>query len=202
MGMNREQDIKMMIDAFISEIDKKKLLKIAREAITCAVRNEQLVKIKLQEYSQLLRDPGASFVTLTIQGKLRGCIGTLEANQPLVLDVQEHAVAAAMEDYRFPDVREEELQLISIEISRLTPVQLVNYSTHEDLISKIRVNVDGVLLKATGRRATFLPQVWEKVPDPEQFLSQLCMKMGATPDLWREKHLQIYTYQVEKFKEA
>lgn len=192
----------MMIDAFISEIDKKKLLKIAREAITCALRNEQLVKIKLQEYSQLLRDPGASFVTLTIQGKLRGCIGTLEANQPLVVDVQEHAVAAAMEDYRFPVVREEELQLISIEISRLTPVQLVDYSTHEDLISKIRVNVDGVLIKANGRRATFLPQVWEKVPDPEQFLSQLCMKMGATPGLWREKHLQIYTYQVEKFKEA
>jgi len=191
-----------MIDAFISEIDKKKLLEIAREAITCTVRNEQLVKIKLQEYSQLLRDPGASFVTLTIQGKLRGCIGTLEANQPLVLDVQEHAVAAALEDYRFPVVREEELQLISIEISRLTPVQLVDYSTHEDLISKICVNVDGVLIKATGRRATFLPQVWEKVPDPEQFLSQLCMKMGATPDLWREKHLQIYTYQVEKFKEA
>ena len=191
-----------MIDAFISEIDKKKLLEIAREAITCTVRNEQLVKIKLQEYSQLLRDPGASFVTLTIQGKLRGCIGTLEANQPLVLDVQEHAVAAAMEDYRFPVVREEELQLISIEISRLTPVQLVDYSTHEDLISKIRVSVDGVLIRANGRRATFLPQVWEKVPDPEQFLSQLCMKMGAPPDLWREKHLQIYTYQVEKFKEA
>ena len=192
----------MMIDAFISEIDKQKLLKIAREAITCAVRNEQLEKIKLQEYSKLLRDPGASFVTLTIRGKLRGCIGTLKANQPLVLDVQEHAVAAAMEDYRFPVVCEEELQSINIEISRLTPVHLMDYSTQEDLVSKIRVNVDGVLIKANGRRATFLPQVWEKVPDPEQFLSQLCMKMGAPPDLWREKHLQIYTYQVEKFKES
>jgi AmmeMemoRadiSam system protein A len=192
----------MMIDVFLSKIDKKKLLKIAREAITCVVRNEQLERIKLQEHSQLLRDHGASFVTLTIRGKLRGCIGTLEANQPLVLDVQEHAVAAAMEDYRFPVVREEELQLISIEISRLTPVHLMDYSTHEDLVSKIRVNVDGVLIKANGRRATFLPQVWEKVPDTEQFLSQLCMKMGGPPDLWREKHLQIYTYQVEKFKEA
>ena len=191
-----------MIDAFLSEIDKKKLLKIAREAITCVVRNEQLERIKLQEHSQLLRDPGASFVTLTIRGKLRGCIGTLEANQPLVLDVQEHAVAAAMKDYRFSVVREEELQLISIEISRLTPVHLMDYSTPEDLISKIRVNVDGVLIKANGKRATFLPQVWDKVSDPEQFLSQLCMKMGAPPDLWRGKHLQIYTYQVEKFKEA
>ena len=191
-----------MIDTFLSEIDKKKLLKIAREAITCVVRKEQLKRIKPQEHSQLLREPGASFVTLTIREELRGCIGTLEANQPLILDVQEHAVAAAMEDYRFPVVREEELQMINIEISRLTPVHLKEYSTPEDLISKIRVNVDGILIKANGRRATFLPQVWEKVPDTEQFLSQLCMKMGAPPDLWRGKHVQIYTYQVEKFKEA
>ena len=191
-----------MIDTFLSEIDKKKLLKIAREAITRVVRNEQLKRIKTQEHSQLLREPGASFVTLTIREELRGCIGTLEANQPLILDVQEHAVAAAMEDYRFPVVREEELQMINIEISRLTPVHLMEYSTPEDLVSKIRVNVDGILIKANGRRATFLPQVWEKVPVAEQFLSQLCMKMGAPPDLWRGKHVQIYTYQVEKFKEA
>ena len=191
-----------MIDTFLSEIDKKKLLKIAREAITRVVRNEQLKRIKPQEHSQLLREPGASFVTLTIREELRGCIGTLEANQPLILDVQEHAVAAAMEDYRFPVVREKELQMINIEISRLTPVHLMDYSTPEDLVSKIRVNVDGILIKASGRRATFLPQVWEKVPDTEQFLSQLCMKMGAPPDLWRNKHLQIYTYQVEKFREA
>ncbi len=191
-----------MIDASLSETDKKKLLKIAREVITCAVRNEQLKKIQLQEHSRLLRDPGASFVTLTIREKLRGCIGTLEAYQPLVLDVQEHAVAAAMEDYRFPAVREEEIPLINIEISRLTPIHLIDYSTPEDLVSNLRVNVDGVLLKTSGRRATFLPQVWEKVPDPEQFLSQLCMKMGAPPDLWRGNRLQVYTYQVEKFKEA
>ena len=191
-----------MIDTFLSEIDKKKLLKIAREAITRVVRNEQLKRIKPQEHSQLLREPGASFVTLTIREELRGCIGTLEANQPLILDVQEHAVAAAMEDYRFPVVREKELQMINIEISRLTPVHLMDYSTPEDLVSKIRVNVDGILIKANGRRATFLPQVWEKVPDTEQFLSQLCMKMGAPSDLWRGKHVQIYTYQVEKFKEA
>ena len=191
-----------MIDAFLSEFDRKKLLEIARESITRAVRNEQLIRIKLQEHSQLLRDPGASFVTLTIREKLRGCIGTLEANQPLILDVQEHAAAAAMEDYRFPVVREEELQLINIEISRLTPVHLVDYSTPDNLVSKIRVNVDGVLIKASGRRATFLPQVWEKVPDPEQFLSQLCVKMGAPPDLWRGTRVQIYTYQVENFKEA
>jgi len=202
MGVLRDQDTNLMKNIFLSEIDMKKLLEIAREAITCAVRNEQLMIVELGEYSQLLRDPGASFVTLTKKEKLRGCIGTLEAYQPLVLDVQEHAVAAAVEDYRFPDVSEDELHLIKIEISRLTPVQLVDYSTPKDLVSKLRKNVDGVLIKAYGRRATFLPQVWEKVPDPNQFLSQLCVKMGTSPDLWREEHLQVYTYQVEKFKEA
>ena len=202
MGVRRDQDTNFMKNIFLSGIDMRKLLKIAREAITCAVRNEQLKTIKPEEYPQLLRDPGASFVTLTKRDKLRGCIGTLEAYQPLVLDVQEHAVAAAMEDYRFPDVSEDELHLIKIEISRLTPVQLVDYSTPKDLVSKLRKNVDGILIKANGRRATFLPQVWEKVPDTEQFLSQLCVKMGTSPDLWREKHLLVYTYQVEKFKET
>jgi len=202
MGVRRDQDTNFMKNIFLSEIDMRKLLEIAREAITCVVRNEQLKTIKPGEYPQLLRDPGASFVTLTKRDKLRGCIGTLEAYQPLVLDVQEHAVAAAMEDYRFPDVSEDELHLIKIEISRLTPVQLVDYSTPKDLVSKLRKNVDGVLIKDNGRRATFLPQVWEKVPDNEQFLSQLCVKMGTSPDLWREKHLLVYTYQVEKFKEA
>ncbi|MCD6576557.1 MAG: AmmeMemoRadiSam system protein A [Anaerolineaceae bacterium] len=191
-----------MIDAFLSETDKKELLGIARDAITHAVRNEQLKKINLQDYSPFLRTTGASFVTLTIRGKLRGCIGTLEAYQPLVLDIQEHAVAAAMEDYRFPVVREEELQLINIEISILTPIQLVEYSTPSDLMSKLRIHVDGVLIESNGRRATFLPQVWEKIEDSDQFLSQLCLKMGAPPDLWRKKHIQAYTYQVEKFKEA
>ena len=191
-----------MKNIFLSEIDMKKLLEIAREAITYAVRKEQLKIINLGEYSQFLRDPGASFVTLTKRETLRGCIGTLEAYQPLVLDVQEHAVAAALEDYRFPEVSEDELHEIKIEISRLTPIQLVDYSTPQDLVSKLRENVDGVLIKANGRRATFLPQVWEKVPDPEKFLSQLCVKMGKSPDLWRENRLQVYTYQVEKFKEA
>ncbi len=202
MGVLRDQGTNLMKNIFLSKIDMKKLLEIAREAITCAVRNEQLMIVEQGEYSQLLRDPGASFVTLTKKEKLRGCIGTLEAYQPLVMDVQEHAVAAAVEDYRFPNVSEDELHLIKIEISRLTPIQLVDYSTPKDLVSKLRKNVDGVLIKAYGRRATFLPQVWEKVPDPNQFLSQLCVKMGTSPDLWREEHLQVYTYQVEKFKEA
>ena len=191
-----------MLNSSLSINEKKTLLTVAREAITHAVKNEQLQIIKLEEQSNILRSPGASFVTLTKTENLRGCIGTLEANKPLILDVQEHAIAAAMEDYRFPVVREEELNLINIEISRLTPVHLLEYSTPEELIDKLQIGMDGVLIKINGKRATFLPQVWEKVPNPEQFLSKLCIKMGVMPDLWRERHIQVYTYQVEKFKET
>ena len=84
----------------------------------------------------------------------------------------------------------------------MTPVHLLENSTPEELINKLQIGMDGVLIKINGKRATFLPQVWEKVPNPEQFLSKLCIKMGVMPDLWRERHIQVYTYQVEKFKET
>jgi AmmeMemoRadiSam system protein A len=200
--MNRDQKIKSTPSGLLTETDKEILLKIARDSITCAVRGQPLEPIDLEKYSAILREHGASFITLSKNENLRGCIGAIEAYQPFILDVQEHAVAAAFEDYRFPPVKKEEIQQIEIEISRLTPMQSLDYSTPEDLISKLRVNVDGVLIKANGRRATFLPQVWEKVPDPGQFLSQLCMKMGAEPGLWKTQKTQVFTYQVESFKEA
>lgn len=200
--MNRDQNIKSTQSGSLTESDKEILLKIARDAISCAVGGQPLEPIDLEKYSAILREHGASFITLSKNKNLRGCIGAIEAYQPFILDVQEHAVAAALEDYRFPPVKIEEIQQIEIEISRLTPMRELDYSTYEDLISKLRVNVDGALIKTNGRRATFLPQVWEKVPDPEQFLSQLCMKMGAAPDLWKTQKIQVFTYQVESFKEA
>ena len=178
------------------------LLKIARSAIIKAVNGQALEEINLEKCSPILREDGASFVTLTMKERLRGCIGAIEAYQPLILDVQEHAVAAALEDYRFPSVRMSEIQNIQIEISRLSPLQTLEYSNPNDLIEKIRVDVDGVLIKYNGRRATFLPQVWEKVTDKDQFLSQLCLKMGSRADLWRNQKIQVFTYQVEHFKEA
>lgn len=200
--MSTDQKLNSTPSGLLTDTDKEILLKIAREAISCAVRGQPLESIDPEEYSAILQEHGASFVTLSKNQKLRGCIGAIEAYQPFILDVQEHAVAAALEDYRFPPVKIEEIQQIEIEISRLTPMRELDYSTYEDLISKLRVNVDGALIKTNGRRATFLPQVWEKVPDPEQFLSQLCMKMGAAPDLWKTQKIQVFTYQVESFKEA
>jgi len=120
----------------------------------------------------------------------------LEPNQSLAEDVREHAVAAALQDYRFPPVQAEELAQIEIEVSRLTLPEPLEYKTTDDLLDKLRPGVDGVILRDGFRRATFLPQVWEKVADKEEFLSHLCLKMGASPDLWRRKHLEVLVYQV------
>jgi hypothetical protein len=178
------------------------LLRVAREAIEFVVRGGKLPPLDLQSLPLTLRENGASFVTLTLHDDLRGCIGALEAYQPLAEDVREHAVAAALDDPRFPPVSISELDRIKIEVSRLTAPHEVEYTSSEDLLRKLRPHVDGVILKHGPRRATFLPQVWEKIPDPAEFLNQLCHKMGARASLWRDTKLQVYLYQVEEFHEA
>ncbi len=181
--------------------EKQTLLSLARQALEMGVRGQKLPPLDLESMPSRLREQGASFVTLTIQGELRGCIGALEPSQPLADDVREHAIAAALQDYRFPDVKPDELSQIEIEVSRLTIPAPLEYSTPEDLLNKLRPGIDGVCLRDGTRRATFLPQVWEKIPDPAEFLDNLCYKMGAAPDLWRSKHLDISIYQVEEFHE-
>jgi AmmeMemoRadiSam system protein A len=151
------------------------------------------------DYSANLQQHGASFVTLTIQGALRGCIGTLEAYQPLVLDVVDHAAAAAIEDYRFSPVSPAEIQMIAIEISILTPPTRLEYSSPSDLMKKLNPGEDGVIIRDGRQRATFLPQVWEQLPDPGEFLTHLCQKMGAAGELWKNKNMEVLTYQVEEF---
>jgi uncharacterized protein len=190
----------MMPDT-LSDDEKKTLLTLAREALTQGVNKLPLDILDLSKYSDHLRQEGASFVTLTEGGELRGCIGALEPYQPLAEDVREHAVAAALEDYRFPQVRPQELSYIQIEISCLTFPQALEYKHPDELMTRLRPNVDGLILKDGFRRATFLPQVWEKLPDPEMFLSHLCQKMGAPADLWRRRVLQALVYQVEEFHE-
>lgn len=190
----------MSADQLTAE-EKSTLLDLARHALEAGVRSQKLPSLDLESLSPRLREAGASFVTLTINGELRGCIGTLEPYQPLAEDVREHAVAAALQDFRFPNVEPEELPKIAIEVSRLTPPVPLEYTTPEDLLSKLRPGLDGVVLRDGRRRATFLPQVWEKVPDPADFLDNLCYKMGAEPDIWRKKHLDVLIYQVEEFHE-
>jgi AmmeMemoRadiSam system protein A len=178
------------------------LLRLARESIERVVRGQELYPLDLSVLPSRLREEGCSFVTLTSHGHLRGCIGSLEPYESLAEDVREHAVGAALKDPRFPEVTEDELNGLQIEVSRLTRPVPLDYGDANELLSKLRPHVDGVILRDDShRRATFLPQVWEKISDPAEFLDNLCYKMGLEPDLWRRKHFDVLTYQVEEFHE-
>ena len=181
--------------------EQKTLLTLAREAITCTVHRQDLPPVDPNAVPEVLRRDGASFVTLTKHGQLRGCIGSLEPRRSLVLDVRENAVSAALHDPRFPPVSAEELDVLRIEISVLSIPQLLPYDGPDDLIAKLRPGVDGVVIERGWHRSTFLPQVWEKLPSPHQFLEHLCLKAHLPTDAYHHPGLDVYTYQVEKFEE-
>ncbi len=177
------------------------LLRVAREAVQSALAGQPLPELSLASYSGPLREKGASFVTLTLDGMLRGCVGSIEATDPLLVDVQQRALGAAFHDPRFPRVTADEYSRLRFEVSCLTAPERLDYRSAKELAGKIRPGVDGVILKHQFRRATFLPQVWEQLPDPELFLGRLCQKMGLHPQAWRELPLEVEIYQVEKFSE-
>jgi len=181
--------------------ERETLLKLARETISRVARQLEPPAIEQATASEALQRDGACFVTLTKHGELRGCIGTLEAHRPLVVDVRENAIAAAFEDPRFPPVRPQEVKDLHVEVSVLSQPEPLAFEGPEDLIAKLRPEVDGVVIKRGWRRATFLPQVWEKLPKAEEFLEHLCLKAGLAPTDYRRPGLEVYTYQVEMFEE-
>jgi len=188
----------------LTERDKKFLLKLARESIKYYLERQDLLTVSAEElkrYSPTLLEKLATFVTLTEYEQLRGCIGHLEAIEPLYQDVIENAVNAAFFDFRFLPLDKKELNLIKIEISILTKPQPLDYQTPEDLINSLRKNIDGVIIKKGPFEATYLPQVWEQIPDKEEFLSSLCVKAGLPSDIWKKEKLEVKIYQVESFKE-
>jgi len=185
----------------LSAIERSILLRLAREALVQGVVQGRLSKINIENLPDILKEKGASFVTLTRNGELRGCIGTLEPYLPLFEDVREHSVAAALQDYRFPNVQPNELDKIKIEISRLTIPQPLEYDLPTSLPKCLKPGIDGVVLRDGFHKATFLPQVWEKISDPEEFLDHLCMKMGVPPGYWRTHKMRVEIYRVEEFSE-
>ncbi len=189
------------MNTILTEEEKQYLLKLARETISNVLNRLPEPVVNPDALSPNLREQGASFVTLTRHGELRGCIGSLEAHQSLALDVREHAYQAAFEDYRFPPLTKAELPELKIEISRLTPPVEINYDAPGDLAQVLTPGVDGVILQDGYRRATFLPQVWEQLPRAETFLAHLCAKMGSPSDTWKHKMLKVKTYRVEEFHE-
>ena len=184
----------------LSRQEREELLKVARSAIAAAVGASRGVK-RPESPSPDLRQPQGCFVTLQKGGALRGCIGTLEPRAPLVEAVEENARNAAFHDPRFSPVGAEELDQIDIEISRLTvPVDL-EFDSPQDLLEKLKPGVHGVILGRGRQRGTFLPQVWDQIPDKRRFLEHLCMKAGMGGDCWKEKDLSVQVYQVEHFSE-
>ncbi len=142
-----------------------------------------------------------TFVTLTIQGQLRGCIGNLDAAHSILAGVKNNAINAAFHDPRFSPMTTDELEDVDIEISILTEPQPLEYRGKKELLAKLRPHVDGVILRKGSNSATFLPQVWEQLPKPERFLSHLCRKAGLQEDTWEKTQLEILTYQVQYFEE-
>ncbi|MEJ2658791.1 MAG: AmmeMemoRadiSam system protein B, partial [Desulfobacterales bacterium] len=177
------------------------LIKLARQTIA-----KRLGKRSIKVDPNALSDPAfqekrGTFVTLTINHQLRGCIGNLDATDSIVTGVERNAVNAAFHDPRFPPLKADELDRVDIEVSILTEPRPLEYRDSNELVSKLRVNVDGVILRKGSAGATFLPQVWEQLPQPEKFLSHLCMKAGLPADTWKKEHPDILTYQVQYFEE-
>lgn len=147
-----------------------------------------------------LAEPGATFVTLTQHGELRGCIGSLEAWRPLDADIRANACAAAFRDPRFPPLAREELPATRVEVSLLTPAEAITFADEVNALRQLRPGIDGVIFECGGRRSTFLPQVWESLPEQKQFLAHLKQKAGFASDFWADG-VKLYRYEVRKWKE-
>jgi AmmeMemoRadiSam system protein A len=175
----------------------RQLVAVARHAIAGGLRLAAMAPTT----DGALHRPGATFVTLFCNGELRGCIGSLKAIRALGIDVRENALAAAFHDPRFPPLVVAEFAAILIEISLLSPPQSVRCASEEELRSRLRPGVDGVALEIDDRRATFLPQVWEVLPDSRDFLAALKEKARLPLDFWSPR-LNVSLYQVTKWKES
>ncbi len=172
------------------------LLALARRAITFGV--ECGGRLRHEETDPALCTPAATFVTLNLDGELRGCIGSLQAHRPLAQDVIENAYAAAFRDPRFTPVNAKELGQLDIHISILSATKPMQFRDEQDLLRQLRPGIDGLVLEDGHHRGTFLPQVWEALPAPADFLSQLKRKAGLPPHYWSPT-LQVERYTVESF---
>lgn len=177
---------------------RKTLLGLAAAVVARAATQGQRTVIDIDDYSGALLELRASFVTLTINGRLRGCIGSLQAYEPLVSSVANNAYAAAMTDPRFPELNVSELDALSFEISVLTPPQPMLVSSEEQLLRDLIPGIDGIILEDGSCRATYLPSVWAQLPEPEDFIQQLKLKAGLSADYWSPS-ISIQRYTTESF---
>lgn len=174
----------------------KVLLPIARAAIARTLN----MPCAADETAPWLAEYGACFVTLTQDGELRGCIGTLQAHRPLLADVKSNAVSAAMHDPRFMPLDAEELDITTVEISLLSPTTAMDVLDEADALAQMRPGIDGIVFQCGHYRSTFLPQVWEHFPQPRDFLAMLKRKAGLPDDFWTDE-VSLLRYTVTKWSE-
>jgi len=182
-----------MVDKVLLSIAKTSILGYFDEKIT--LDGEALSKAR-----PFLAEEGACFVTLHKNKELRGCIGSLIAHRPLLEDIYHNAQAAAFSDPRFEPLAPEEFPFLELEVSVLTPPRLLRYEDYDDLLQKIHPRTDGLILRYGAHQGTFLPQVWEQLPNPKGFLEHLSYKAGTNPTVFAY-HPEKYTYRVETIEE-
>ncbi len=178
----------------IPTCDRAVLIEVARASIGHGLSHGKALTVDPANFEGVLAQPGASFVTLKIEGRLRGCIGRIEPDGPLVCSVAKNAYAAAFNDPRFDPLTGPEFARLNVHISVLSEPTEVKFDSEDDLLGQLRPGVDGLVLEAGRCRGTFLPAVWQTLPEPRQFLNQLKVKAGLHPDAWPEDaHVLRYT---------
>ncbi len=179
------------------------LVRLARQVIEGELGITSAFPVTDDELSSLIyQEKRGVFVTLHKREALRGCIGSLIAEESMLDGIRRHALNAAFNDYRFEPVKSNEASELHVEVSILTIPETVEYQTSDELLECIRPGVDGVILKgAGGKGATFLPQVWKQLSEPSQFFGQLCQKAGLSTTYWQTNKPEIQSYQVQLFEE-
>jgi AmmeMemoRadiSam system protein A len=192
---------KMADEQKLTDQEGKYLLEVARNTIEQGLFKDKAVSRLSEVDSSRFSEKRGTFVTLTIDDNLRGCIGHIIPQESLLEGIRENAINAAFRDPRFNPLSKKEWENVKVEISILTDPRRLNYSDADDLLKKIHPDVDGVIIKKGFYQATFLPQVWEQLPDKKEFFTHLCLKAGMDGDEWKKGKLEVYTYQVQAFEE-
>jgi len=185
------------IDRQLLETHGTNLVKLAVRSIQYGFKKDTPPKVVIDTFATPLRAKRATFVTLERNGQLRGCIGSLVASRPLVLDVVENAFRAAFRDPRFPRLKPEEGKGLGLSLSVLTPMSERQFSSEEDLLAQVQPGHHGLLIQDRDKRAVFLPQVWDQLPAPEDFMARLKMKAGFSAGYWSPE-MRAWTFTVQK----
>jgi AmmeMemoRadiSam system protein A len=184
----------------LSADEQARLLDIARQSIVNGLDSGAVLQLDIAQLDANLRIDSAVFVTLTLGGNLRGCIGSLQPSAPLALAVANAAFNAAFRDPRFAQVRADEIEEIHVEVSVLSSMELIAVDTRQALLDNLQPGVDGLLLEDQGHRATFLPKVWEKIATADEFVGQLMLKAGLASGYWSNT-IHCYRYHSISFSE-